>query len=301
MRAAFAQHSKRSRNVRCNQRRGAAFTLIELLVVISIIALLMAILLPTLERVRKQARAVGCRANLRQWGTLRATALAENPGPWPDRPHRPGDEWWFWGWGWGGGPEGGGWDWGWGLLPTSQARQQYDQIKGILCCPMATRSARTDADWVAGGTYAAWGCPGREPYPQRGHGSYGTNRWTSWYWFWHGADEMAFNPLDERRGAQIPLYLDSCFPATELWETTAPPPCDAVPTTSTGPVNGSCINRHNGFVNGLFLDLSLRKVGLQELWTLDWHKHFNTAGPWTKAGGVQPEDWPQWMRGFKDY
>jgi hypothetical protein len=22
---------------------------------------------------------------------------------------------------------------------------------------------------------------------------------------------------------------------------------------------------------------------------------------WTKAGGVKPEDWPPWMRRFKDY
>jgi hypothetical protein len=27
----------------------------------------------------------------------------------------------------------------------------------------------------------------------------------------------------------------------------------------------------------------------------------NTTNFWTKGGGVQPEDWPEWMRGLKDY
>jgi prepilin-type processing-associated H-X9-DG protein len=62
-----------------------------------------------------------------------------------------------------------------------------------------------------------------------------------------------------------------------------------------------CFNRHDGFVNALFLDFSARKVGLKELWTLKWHRSYDTAGPWTLAGGVLPSDWPAWMRSFKDY
>jgi prepilin-type processing-associated H-X9-DG protein len=62
-----------------------------------------------------------------------------------------------------------------------------------------------------------------------------------------------------------------------------------------------CINRHNGTVNCLFADGSVRKVGLKELWTLQWHRTFNTQGPWTQAGGVTPEDWPEWMRDFREY
>ena len=46
-----------------------AFTLIELLVVISIIAMLLAVLMPTLSRARDQARKVLCSNNLRTIGT----------------------------------------------------------------------------------------------------------------------------------------------------------------------------------------------------------------------------------------
>ncbi len=62
------------------RKRNRAFTLIELLVVISIIALLISILLPSLSAARAQAKSAVCLSNLKRLGTSTAIYLLDNNG-----------------------------------------------------------------------------------------------------------------------------------------------------------------------------------------------------------------------------
>src|SRR5262245_41728216 len=64
--------------------RRSAFTLVELLVVIGIIAVLIGMLLPSLNKARQSANLVDCQARLRQMGAAVQMYVTTNKGllPW---------------------------------------------------------------------------------------------------------------------------------------------------------------------------------------------------------------------------
>ena len=98
----------------------------------------------------------------------------------------------------------------------------------------------------------------------------------------------------------VPVFLDNAW-YHSFGIPHDPPPREDWATYKPGAFWPWCMNRHNGGTNGLFMDWSVRKVGLKELWTLKWHREWDTANEWTKAGSVKPGDWPQWLRRFRDY
>lgn len=76
--ATFQTHQRACVARLAGKRGHAGFTLIELLVVISIIAMLISILLPALQKARQASRGVMCLANERQMGVLISVYAQDN-------------------------------------------------------------------------------------------------------------------------------------------------------------------------------------------------------------------------------
>ena len=289
--------------------QGRGFTLIELLVVIAVIALLMGVLLPVLGRVRKQAQSVVCRANLKQLGMAAAINIGENDGAFPIRPPLRG------------------WDYASRVWEMFLEHIDNEGKRGSLLCSVAKRPpprlqnvrGKVGAElWFYGGTFHAWWYGRLRDKPDvKGSYAYNFSLYRDWdnsgitegtthigtsAHIWRD-DQHWSSPAEIRAPSAVPMILDSQW--QEEWLHTTgrvdPPPTDNWAFRSYVPYSYSCINRHQRTVNALFVDHSIRKVGLKELWTLRWNPKYDTANRWTLAGGVQPEDWPQWMRGFKDY
>jgi prepilin-type N-terminal cleavage/methylation domain-containing protein len=267
-----------------------AFTLIELLVVIAIIALLMAILMPALQRVKKQAKTVICQAHLKEWATIFAMYTDSNNGYFPERR--------------GGGSAYGRW--------MDSMREYYITTEDIRCCPTATKLANPTGEVGAniwGGPFTAWGklyaTSGRTPGY---YGSYGINGYlyVPIGTVYGKPPERFWGTANVKGVGNIPMFLDCWAWCGWIDDTDTPPEYDGqIRTGDVDSINRFCLNRHEGSINAAFLDYTVRKVGLKELFTFKWSRIYNTANAWTTAGGVTPADWKNhgtgWLAKFKDY
>lgn len=261
-------------------RSRTGFTLIELLVVIAIIAVLMGILMPVLGKVKKQARAAACLSHLKQWGILWSMYADGADGKFPDGQipahQRIG----------GGMPRG---QW------VTALKRGWEKHPEMLLCPSAkTHGAIAGNEGSFDKSYLMsnyLGVVGDENIQEES--SYGMNCWAystksdlqgrknDWHWK---------TQYRVKQASDVPLFLDSMWRGGgPYWEDTR---CIAPPTVN-GQWNGAryemmhfAMDRHSGGVNSLFMDNSVRKIRVKELWGLKWHRTYET-GRYLHA----PADW----------
>jgi prepilin-type N-terminal cleavage/methylation domain-containing protein len=260
------------------RQTNGGFTLIELLVVIAIIALLMAILMPALRRVKKQAQAVKCQAHLKQWSVVFAMYTGDNDNKFMH------------------------WDAGVWVEPLRPYYKEGGEAMRV--CPTATRSLEEGAAH----TFAAWDMVNEYTTDEKVfRGSFGINNWvynrppgaTSSTLMWGSPSANNWMVTEIKGADNIPMFIDCWRWGGAPYDTrdaAAPSGCSEPPPHQDILADGFgrfCLNRHNGTVNGCFVDFTVRKIGLKELWRLKWHRKFDV--------NAEAPDWPQWMRNFRDY
>ncbi len=253
-----------------HRRKG--FTLIELLVVIAIIALLMSILIPTLGKARKMTKAAMCMSNLKQWGTFFSMYTDDFNGKFMPGACEAGMD------------RKGNW---WGDL------EPYYKDRKLLCCPMANNPKKmAHVGYGQGGSDASYGTWGPSWFPDNFYGSYGINEWIS-----NPSDEKAYLPQNYWRSTNvkgqstIPLLADAWWPQAWVhahdWIPDYPGRWEGV---GQDDIAHFVVWRHDGIINMLFMDYSVRKVSLKELWKLNWNRRYNIEDAPTE------DDFPDWLK-----
>ena len=281
-----------------SKRFTTGFTLIELLVVISIIALLVSVLMPALSKAKKSAQAAVCLAHLHQWSLAWNQYFDDNKGRTPDWDSEDGD----------------------GPFYVTHARYYLSiekeelvpgQIyRGLLICPSAKKPKMGVVPGVDqwGAKFHAWVDWWDEDGPDVGFvGSHGINLYVSHTTGGGREEEELWKTAYVKHAAYVPLLLDSARGGQTPNVFDNPPAFDGqIYFSDPGDedeIRGFCQNRHNERVNCLFLDFSVRPVGLKELWELWWHQN------WHRDREVVPRpdfctvtgDYNGWMCHMKDY
>lgn len=220
------------------------------------------------EQGRKRAREVVCQANLHRWHDIFQGYIDPNGRFVSGDKGTPGF-WW--------------------VKYLSEEHKDWKRTK-IWFCPAASTPVMTaDGHSVQRPMiFRAWGIyRGTGLGPNGISGSYGLNGYViliagGLYESGVSAKDGWQDLREVLNGNTVPMFVDAL--RYDLW----PLPTDTAASNefaawSSNMMARCCINRHDAAVNCLFVDGSVRKVGLKELWTLKWHQSFNTAGPWTRG------------------